>query len=234
MGGKGFGGKCYNCREVGHRKMDCPKAAASVEAEEEAIVDTVWTIAEVTKEDDQKEDWTTSTSRASLRSTPTSPRTKIHNKFQALEENEKLEVNELGGQEMTRMAQLDFNEADVRKPLASARFVAKAGNGIWLEANGGYIENLESGERVALKVVNDVYVFDVEFDDGAMDVVTLDSGAGCSVWPHGRHAGTAKMTEKKKRVGMVAANGTPIKHYGQRRVCFEGVEAAEWGFSGRM
>ena len=132
------------------------------------------------------------------------------------------------------MAQLEFNEADVRKPLASASFVAKAGNGIWLEADGGYIENLESGERMALKVVNDVYVFDVELDDGATDTVTLDLGAGCSVWPHGRHAGSATMTEKRKRIGMVVANGTPIKHYGQRRVCFKGVKAAEWGFSGRM
>ena len=159
---------------------------------------------------------------------------KTHNKFHALENSEAVEVNELGSKEMTRMAQLEFNEADVRNPLASARFVAKAGNGIWLEANGGYIENLESGERMAVKIVNDVYVFDVELDDGSTDVVTLDSGAGCSVWPHGRHAGTSKMTEKKKCVGMVAANGTPIKHYGQRKVNFKGAKAAESGFSGRM
>ena len=46
-------------------------------------------------------------------------------------------VDSIDGQEMTRMAQLEFNEADVRKPLASARLVAKAGNGIWLEADGG-------------------------------------------------------------------------------------------------
>ena len=59
---------------------------------------------------------------------------------------------------------------------------------------------MESGERMALKVVNDVYVFDEEADDGATDMVMLDSGSGCSVWPHGRLAGSATMTEKKKRI----------------------------------
>ena len=42
------------------------------------------------------------------------------------------------------------------------------------------------------------------------------------------------MTEKNKCIGMVAANGTPIEHYGQMRVCFEGVKAAESDLGGRM
>eukprot|EP00974_Lingulodinium_polyedra_P067825 6565683-Lingulodinium_polyedra.AAC.1 len=103
------------------------------------------------------------------------PAMEVHNKFQEL-----AEVGSIDGQEMTRMAQLEFNEADVRKPLASARSVAKAGNGIWLEADGGFIENLATGEKMSVRVVNDVYVFDVELDDDTKDVVTLDSGAGCS------------------------------------------------------
>jgi hypothetical protein len=41
------------------------------------------------------------------------------------------------------------------------------------------------------------------------------------------------MTPKKKGVGMVAANGTPIEHYGQRKVSFRGIKAAKSGFSGR-
>ena len=135
---------------------------------------------------------------------------------------------------MTREAQLEFNEADVRKPLASARSVTKAGNGIWLEESGGYIENLETGERMVVRVVNDVYVFDVQMDDGSKDVITLDSGAGCSVWPRGRHAGKATMLPRKKGVGMVAANGIPIAHFGQRRIRFKGIKAATPGFTGQM
>jgi hypothetical protein len=149
-------------------------------------------------------------------------------------EFDELEIGGIDGNEMTREAQIEFNETDVRKPLASARFVAKAGNGIWLEENGGYIENLATGEKMAVRVVNDVYVFDVELDDESKDVITLDSGAGCSVWPKGRHSGNSKMLPNKKGVGMVAANGTPIQHYGQRKICFKGVKAAPSVFGGRM
>lgn len=221
FGGKGFGGKCYNCGEYGHRKAECPKSAASVDSEyiETASVESVWTIGEVSVQGDdgnhhaKKEDV---------------EKGEIWNKSEVLAEpsgyepnpdkpEEMKDIGMIDGKEMTRQAQLEFNEANVRKPLASARFVAKAGNGIWLEENGGYIENLATGEKMAVRVVNDVYVFDIEMDDGSADVVTLDSGAGCSVWPKGRHAGKSTMTARKKGVGMVAANGTPIEHYGQRR-----------------
>ena len=112
-------------------------------------------------------------------------------------------------EKFTREAQLEFCEADV--PLASAVRVAKAGNGIWLEAHGGFLENLATKERMEVREENGVYVMDVQFDDGTVDVITLDSGAGCNVWPKGRRAGkTSKLLPKKAGVGMVAANGTPI------------------------
>ena len=37
--------------------------------------------------------------------------------------------------------------ADVKKPLASPVEIAKAGNRIVLEADGGYIENTQTGEK---------------------------------------------------------------------------------------
>ena len=263
-GGKGFWGKCFKCGEVGHRKADCVKAAASVEDQGEGSVqylETVWTVGCVAREDDVDVEpdivpagqgetdgqgqWQVRKDRRPNRRTrfasgfaskhggdcrhPGHPcSTELGNRFQEL-----AEINHIDGKEMTRTAELEFNEADVRKPLASARFVAKAGNGIWLDATGGYIENLATGEKMAVRVVNDVYVFDVELDDDTHDVVTLDSGAGCSVWPKGRHAGRAKMQPKKAGVGMVAANGTPIEHYGQRKICFKGVKAESPVFSGR-
>ena len=257
FGGKGkgprwFQGNCYKCGEYGHPQWECPKIAAFVEqADEETVqcLETVWTIGEVGA-------MSCAEAEADVECTEPPPGISVGvrgqrggrerhrsqlcrvgcpcDHFQASNE-----VNSIDGREMTRMAQLEFNEADVRKPLASARFVAKAGNGIWLDADGGYIENLSTGERMAVRVLNDVYVFDVELDDDTRDVVTLDSGAGCSVWPKGRHAGKSKMQPRKKGVGMVAANGTPIQHYGQRKVCFKGVKAppAEQqssGFRGQM
>ena len=131
----------------------------------------------------------------------------------------------------TREAQLEFCEANVRKPLASAVRVAQAGNGIWLDADGGYIVNKDTKERMAVRIENGVYVMDVCYDDDTVDVITLDSGAGCNVWPKGRRAGqNSKTMPKKAGVGMVAANGTPIEYHGQRQVRFRGTRAEE-GFT---
>ena len=86
----------------------------------------------------------------------------------------------------------------MRRPLASAVRVAKAGNGIGLEAHGGYIENLATKERIEVREENGVYVMDVQFDEETVDVITLDSGAGCNVWPKRRRAEkTSKLLPKK-------------------------------------
>ena len=230
--GQSFGGQCYNCGEWGHRKTDCPsKVAASVdqgaEEEEEATqsLDSVWMIGQVETvkaEVDQVENAWTEAARRKTR------------KSAIFFDKEPKFVGSVGGvRHLTREAQIEFNEADVRKPLASARLVAKAGNGIWLEENGGYIQNLATGEKMSVRVVNDVYVFDVELDDKTKDVITLDSGAGCSVWPRGRHSGTSKMSPGGG-CKMIAANGSPIKHYGQRRVSFKGLQAEKAIFGRRM
>ena len=39
-------------------------------------------------------------------------------------------------------------------------------------------------------------VMDVQFDDETVDVITLDSGAGCNVWPKGRRAGFQVVTKE--------------------------------------
>ena len=59
------------------------------------------------------------------------------------------------------------------------------------------------------------------------EVITLDSGAGCNVWPRGRSGGNSTLTPKKPGIGMVVANGTKIEHYGQRKVQFKGIQPDE-------
>ena len=144
-----------------------------------------------------------------------------------------VDVCAIDGQAMTREAAMEFNEADVRKPLALAACVAKAGNGMWLDANGGYIQNMKTGECMVVQIENGTYVFDVELDNGDMAKVTLGAGDGCNVWPKGKAAGKSKVMPKKSGVNMVAANGTQIGHYGQRQVEFRGIQTQP-GFSGRM
>jgi hypothetical protein len=58
----------------------------------------------------------------------------------------------------------------VTKPLASFSKITKAGHRIILDndvGQGGYIENKTTGERTALYLENDVYLFDLYVDVGA-------------------------------------------------------------------
>jgi hypothetical protein len=144
---------------------------------------------------------------------------------------------EFGMERLTRESAMKFNEADVRRPLASAVSVARAGNRIVMEEHGGYIESKATGERMKMRVEKNTFVYDVQLEDGAMVAVTLDSGAGCNVWPHGLKAGKSKLMPKKLGIKMLAANGTEIENYGQRVVKFRGIEQDQKGdtiFHGHM
>ena len=64
---------------------------------------------------------------------------------------------------------IDFEVAEVTKPLASLSKIAKAGHRIVLddaEGAGGYIQNKKTGERTQLYIENDVYLFDLYVDVG--------------------------------------------------------------------
>ena len=54
-----------------------------------------------------------------------------------------VDIRGIDGQALTREAAMEFNEADVRKPMASAACVAKAVKGMWLDENRGYIQNVK-------------------------------------------------------------------------------------------
>lgn len=137
-------------------------------------------------------------------------------------------IAEVKAEKLTRTSAMKFNEANVRRPLASAVQVAKAGNLVVLDEDGGYIENKHTKEKMKVRVEKNTYVFDVQVEGGESIAVTLDSGAGCSVWPRGWYAGSgSKLLPKTADIRMVAANGTDIPCYGQRIVRFRGVEASD-------
>ena len=77
----------------------------------------------------------------------------VLNRDLAIEESE-VWVNKVDvvGEKLTRLSAMTFNEADVKEPLASAVEIAKAGNRIVLEADGGYIENAKTGEKMKVDV----------------------------------------------------------------------------------
>ena len=125
-----------------------------------------------------------------------------------------------------------FNVANVAKPLASAAKVVEAGNRIVMDPEPGksYVENIITGERMLLKKDKGTYIFEVKYlDDGKMGSITLDSGAGVSVWPMKMKEGVETLP-KKAGLNMIAANGTKIYNYGQKMIKFKGRQSV---FSGR-
>ena len=125
----------------------------------------------------------------------------------------------------SRKKAMKFNVADVKKPLASAAKVVSAGNRICMgpTPNENFIENTSTGENIELRIEGGTYVFDVEYEDGELGTITLDSGAGVNVWPQGLQA-HVPMQPKDPKLRMTAANGSSIENLGTKVIHFKGLE----------
>jgi hypothetical protein len=151
---------------------------------------------------------------------------------QQMHEQQKQEVNEVQGQRLTRACKLEFNIGPVRRPLASASKMVEAGDRIVLEAGGGCVENLVTGERMEVRQEAGVFVMNVQYEGGDEGKILLDSGAGVSVWPE-KLAACGAVLPPHKGLRMIAASGSPISNLGRRKVGFRGMEqrGKQQGFS---
>ena len=158
------------------------------------------------------------------------PQMKTHNRFEGLQVTDDYDVDEINEvhacdkHKWTRPSSMTFNVASVTKPLASAAQVVASGNRIVLDPRPeeSFVENVRTGERMRLREQKGVYVFDVRYHDGEEGTITLDSGAGVSVWPKDMADYAAETLPKKPKLKMVAANGTPIENYGRAKVVLRG------------
>jgi len=235
--GGGYQGTCWKCGQVGHKAAECwVRTAAAVETEEtekeEAEVELggVWMIGQVEAEP----------MKVPVRAPGFRPTT-VQNRFSLLAVEEESECTVAGIHSVeqdpwTRMSGMKFNVADVRKPLAAAGKVVEAGNRVILDPDPDkcFVENIVTQERMKLRKEKGVYVFDAKYENGEVGTITLDSGAGVSVWPRTVEM-EGKLLPKAKGLKMVAANGTEIKNEGQKVIKFQGRGAtgAE-GFTWRL
>ncbi len=60
---------------------------------------------------------------------------------------------------------------------------------------------------------NNTFVIDVQYENGESGLITLVSGAACSVWPSGLLP-SVPLRPKKAGIKMIAANGTEIQNLG--------------------
>ena len=139
---------------------------------------------------------------------------------------------------LTRLSAIEFNVADVRKPLASAVKMVKANSRVVLDEKASCIQNKLTGECMEGRIEDETFVFDVEFDNGEDGMITLDSGAGVNVWPKGKMQ-DVKMMPKRMGLKMCAANGTEIPNYGRKVIMLRGVDSSKGAkeaavFNGRV
>ena len=96
-----------------------------------------------------------------------------------------------------------------------------------MEDDGGFIQSIATGGKIALRAERGVYVFDAKNDDGATGAMVLDSGAGVNVWPQDWW-NDAKMEPKVVGFKMVAANGTEIANLGQKVIKFNAIQPSDF------
>ena len=209
----GFKGTCYKCGKQGHRAADCRTRVDMVDEYEDEDecemqpVGGVWTIGQIEVQKNRGS-WQAGNRFAAI----------------AIDDEDEIPVMAVEHVDRTRESAIEFNVAEVRKPLASAVRMVMAGNRVVLDSDDSYIENRKTGERMKLKVKDGTYVFDVQCKDGEVDEFTLDSGAGVNVWPQGRRE-DIPMMPKRSGLRMCAANGTEIQNLGRKIVQFRGVQA---------
>jgi hypothetical protein len=132
-------------------------------------------------------------------------------------------IDAVVSKKQTRSSIMKFNVTDVKKPLVSAVKICEAGNWIIMGPDGGYIENIMTGDKMEMRKDRGTFVVDVEYRNGEVGVITVDSGAGVSVWPQGMQQGVP-MGPKDEGLTMTAANGTPIANLGTKVIEFRGNE----------
>jgi hypothetical protein len=217
-----FKGACFTCGKPGHRAYECRARQANAVEEfeddgEEIQLGGIWTVGAV---DEMKP----KIAKRPLKMPPglKQPKMESKNSFKELEVEEEFEVFAVDpALPLTRLSSIEFNVADVRKPLASAAKMVKNGNRVVLDQAGSYIMNKMTGECMEVKVKDETFVFDVQFENGEQGTITLDSGAGVHVWPKGRLQDVPTLP-KKEGLRMCAANGSEIVNHGRKLIKFRG------------
>lgn len=250
--GKGYQGTCWRCGTIGHKAAECTSSytqANCVEEEyreDEVDVGGIWMIGAVDRESEFERVISghgrrkPGIARKSLERGCRNPCV-VRNSFQALDEQSDFDegcevmIGTIGGEDrkLSRPSGMRFNVASVKKPLASAAKVVEAGNKISMGPlpEDNYIENLQTGEKLKIRVDKGTYVFDVEYANGENGTITLDSGAGVNVWPKDLLEELPLMA-KEPGLRMTAANGTVIENLGTKLVQFRAV-AQNSGFTRR-
>ena len=198
-GGKGYQGMCWNCGKVGHKASECwtgRSAGAVEEVEDENCeaerrsVDSVWMIANV-------EERVNFDDREAEWKKPKWTRKRMNNvKF----------VPEVKVENAWKI--LEEEEEEVEPPPKQTENRVRTRR--WAR----------KGQHTIGHCSADVSAVDIASVERKKTKITVDSGAGVSVWPAAWGCPGTTLPGRSK-IRLEAANGTPIETYGEKLVKFE-------------
>ena len=134
-----------------------------------------------------------------------------------LVENESVESEK----KESRVMNLAFQVADVKKPLIAVKRITEKGNHVAFgpQEEDNYILNKTTGQKMMLKPSGrGSYVMEVQFVGGEKTMITVDSGAEESVCPWEWGERLFGTQHSKEHMQFKNASGGTIPHWGQRVV----------------
>lgn len=117
--------------------------------------------------------------------------------------------------------EMGFEVCNVKRALASVARICGKGNRVVFDsgsADGSYIENKHTGDRIKMRRKGNAWVVDVNMvGTGQPAEIWVDSAAEESVCPQdfGREFGLSKA---ESQIKLVNASGGKIEHFGGRRI----------------
>ena len=200
IGGKGYQGTCWNCGKVGHKSAECwqGRSAAAVDEvddedgeAEKRSVDSVWMIASVEEAGEEVQ------RDVDIEEAEWETPKKTGKRVNRVRFNPKVEVANAW-----RALEEEEDDDDVEPPPIP-------------------IERRANVKRWACRCGRDERAtVDIASVEKKKTKITVDSGAGVSVWPASWGC-PGKTLPGKSKVKLEAANGTPIETYGEKLVKFE-------------
>ena len=129
------------------------------------------------------------------------------------------------GKDKVSTIKVDFQVAEVKKPLMSVRRICENGNRVCFGPgiDDNYVVNAKTNKKVPLRPNgNGSYLLDAKFKDGESISVVVDSGAEENVcpWWWGKQFG---LSEPKAWLDFSGANVAKIPHYGKRAIVIESI-----------
>ena len=213
-GAKGYQGDCWKCGKKGHKQWECQMVSSEhgYEGEENSEDDVgnvdvggIWMLANVEEEDQIDEHINNDKATVVCHEDVVEPPPE-HKELPLHRRKGRCQHRRCGcGREVKTNMDIDSELGKITEQM--------------LQASNVELKNAFEILKDDLEELEEVEIMQVEASK-RMEEITVDSGAGRSVWPKGKKV-VGKVKQLKQQVKLHAANGTNIPVHGEKEVQFK-------------